>query len=254
VIDLHSHLLPGLDDGPASLAESVELARELAAGGVRVVAVTPHVSARYPTTPARMRAALARVRTTLARAGVPLEAVAGGEVAVERLRDLDDEALRAFSLGGGGRFLLVEFPSDGWPPGLADRLAELAERGLDPVLAHPERNALVQAAPQRLAGLVEAGALVQLTASSLLARRGEQARTARTLLDSGLAHLVGGDLHRPGSRAGLAPALAGLPPGLARWLARDVPAALLAGERPPRRPLPRRRLPFPRNGTRAPAR
>jgi protein-tyrosine phosphatase len=245
-IDLHSHVLPGLDDGSESLKESLALARALAASGVRVLAATPHVSARYPTTWPQIEKRLKSLRLALVARGVAIEIVQGAEVALDQLDGLDDESLHAFTLGGTGKFVLLEFPYEGWPPSFAERIAALAAKGIGAVLAHPERNPLVQSAPHRLAGLLEAGALVQVNAGSLTHAFGAaSAAAARHLVDGNLVHLIASDSHRPLSRPMVAAAAGLLPEPLARWLTWDAPEAILAGERPPPPPpRARRRLRF----------
>ena len=245
MIDLHSHVLPGLDDGCADLAESVELARSLAAAGVRVLAATPHVREDYPTSPESMRAAVRKVRSAVDAAGIDLALVPGGEIAFEQIGLLATETLRAFALGDDRRFLLVEFPHENFPSHLAETVLGLHDLGLTAILAHPERNPFVQEAPQRLVGLVDAGALIQVTAGSLTGAFGSSAATAsRSLVSSGLAQLIGGDSHRAGSRPTVADSLDCVPRRLAVWLTHDAPAAILAGERPPLAPPARRRRRF----------
>jgi protein-tyrosine phosphatase len=247
VIDLHSHVLPGLDDGPASLEESVELARAAAAAGVTCLAATPHVRDDYPTSPDAMERGLAEVRAAVAAADVDLELLPGGEIALGRLDRLTEDDLARFGLGGNPRCLLLEFPYRGWPLDLPDRVFRLVLGGFVPVLAHPERNDAVQARPERLADLVKAGALVQLTAASVDGRNGRRSREAsRALLELGCAHLLASDAHLPSVRAvGFDAAVRALrSPPLARWLTVEVPQALVAGEPLPPRPdvSPRRRL------------
>lgn len=222
----------------------MRLVHAYAASGIRVVAATPHVSPDHPTTPDDMNRALLIVQQAVARAGIALEVVAGGEIALDRLPDLDADDLAAFSLGGGGRYVLLEFPYDGWPGALAEAVATLQDRGIDPILAHPERNAVVQSGPQRLAGLVASGALVQVTASSLAGTLGSSsAAAARTLVASGLAHVVAGDLHQPGSRSTIDVVSRLLPERIATLLTTTTPQAILAGERPPMSSAsPRRRF------------
>jgi protein-tyrosine phosphatase len=245
VIDLHLHLLPGVDDGPQTLAESVELARASSADGVRVAAATPHVRDDYPTTADDMERLVRELRSALTAAQVPLDVRPGGEIALERLPDLTLDELRRFGLGGTQRYVLLEFPYYGWPLGLATQVSVLATRGFVAVLAHPERNPDVRAEPERLRPIVEQGALVQLTAASVDGRLGARTRaTAFELLDRSLAHLLASDAHGPVIRgAGLSSAVSALgDPELGRWLTTDVPAAMLAG-----RPLPERvRPPAPR--------
>jgi protein-tyrosine phosphatase len=247
VIDLHAHVLAGVDDGPATLDDALDVLRAMAADGVTAVAATPHVRDDFPTTPERMRAALAEVREAVAAAEIPVEVLPGGEVSVDRARAwMRGGGLEAFGLGGNPHYLLVEFPYHGWPLDLKDVLSGLAVTGMRPVLAHPERNPQVQARPQALASLVQAGALVQVTASSVTGAGGERARrTAAWLVEQGLVHLVASDAHELSlGRASLSSARASLGPELAGWLTHDLPAAIVDDAPLPPRPaggLPRLR-------------
>ena len=252
MIDLHSHILPGLDDGVGTTVESVELARVAAADGVEAIAATPHVREDYPTSADAMEAALAEVRAALAAAGVEIRVLPGGELALPELARLDLRELRRFGLGGNPDYLLVETPYHGWPLDIEDLFFRLHAAGVTPVLAHPERNADVQSNLERVRRLVRAGTLVQVTASSLDGRGGRRAReTALRLVREGLVHLVASDAHSPEVRAaGLGAAVRALADEpLARWLTHDVPAAIVAGAELPPRPeaAPRRRFrPFGR--------
>jgi protein-tyrosine phosphatase len=241
LIDLHSHVLPGLDDGAADVAEALSICRAAAADGIEVLAGTPHVRDDHPTvTPERMEAALAELR---AAADGVVRIVGGGEVDVAELaRPLDE--LRRFALAGNPAYLLVETPYVGWPLDFGDRLFRLKAAGITPVLAHPERNPEVQARPELLEPLVAAGALVQLTAASLDGRLGRRsAATSRDLLDRSLAHLVASDAHAPHIRAvGMRAAAASLEDdALGRWLTVGVPGAIVAGGPIPERPEPARK-------------
>lgn len=239
MVDLHSHVLPGLDDGTKTLAEAVALGAAALADGVRVLAATPHVRDDFPTSPQAMEHGVAHVVRALADAGVPLDVRPGGEIALDALERLDREELRRFGLGGNPDYVLLEFPSYGWPLAIAGQLSSLVVDGFVPVLAHPERNLEVQRCPERLAPLVETGALVQLTAASLDGRLGRRARAAcDRLLDRGLAHLIASDVHAPGDRrAGLASAAQALGDAdLAEWLLHGVPQAIVDGAPIPRRP------------------
>jgi protein-tyrosine phosphatase len=238
LIDLHSHILPGLDDGPAGLEGSLAMARSAAADGIRSLAATPHVRDDYPTTADEMERALEAVHTALSAAGIELEVLPGGELALERIGRLGADDLRRFSLGGNGFWLLVEFPYSGWPLGLPRVAERLAGEDFGIVLAHPERNPEVQAVPTRLQEFVDRGMLVQLTAASVDGRLGKGAReTSSTLLDLGLAHLLASDAHAPSIREiGLSAAAGSIGDDpLARWLTQDVPAAIVS-----RSPLPER--------------
>jgi protein-tyrosine phosphatase len=247
VLDLHAHVLPGLDDGPATVAESLEFARAAVADGISVLAATPHVREDYPTTPEAMERALAVLRAAVAEAALPLEVRSGGEIALERLPSLDADARARFGLAGNPDYLLLEFPYVGWPLSLPDEVFRLVAGGVTPVIGHPERNADVQAEPERLRPLVDAGALVQLTAASVDGRLGRRCRDAAFgLLDLELAHFVASDGHGPEIRAvGLSSAAEAIGDSrLAEWLVVGVPAAIIEGGPIPDRPAvaPRSRL------------
>ena len=241
MIDLHSHVLPGLDDGARSLEEAVAICHAAAADGTDVLAATPHVREDYPTTADEMEEALARVRDAV---GDEIRLVPGGELALDELARPAEE-LRRFALGGSPRYLLVEMPYVGWPLDLGQRLFRLHAEGVTPVLAHPERNADVQARPALLEPLVAAGVLVQLTAASVDGRLDRRSRACgHSLLELGLAHLIASDAHAPTLRAvGLRSAARAVgDDDLARWLTFEVPRAILDGGDLPERPVPRRRV------------
>jgi protein-tyrosine phosphatase len=241
VIDLHSHVLPGLDDGARDADEAVAICSAAAADGIEVLAATPHVRSDHLTTAEQMEAGVAELS---ARVGALIRLVPGGELDFREL-DRPLEELRRFALAGNPRYLLVETPYVGWPLDFDERLYRLTLAGITPVLAHPERNADVQRQPDRLAPLVARGSLVQLTAASVDGRlgRGSQ-RCAATLLDRRLVHLLGSDAHAPSVREiGLAAAARALgDAALARWLTDDVPRAIVDDRPVPPRPGRRRRL------------
>lgn len=233
MIDLHSHVLPGLDDGARSMAEAADLARTAVDDGVTVIAATPHVRSDFPTTPAQMEEGVRALRAELAAREIPLEVVHGGEVALDGLAHLDEADLRRFSFGQQGQYLLLECPYHGSPVQLAPAINELLRAGLTPILAHPERNPDVVARPERIASVVELGALVQVTAASVDGRFGRPVRKAsERLLELGLVHVLASDAHGPHIRgAGLAAAAAKIgDPTLTRYLTYEVPRAILAGD------------------------
>ncbi len=191
-----------------------------------------------------MEAALECVRTAVAAAGIPLEVRGGAELAIEQLTGLDDADRARFGLGGNPRLVLIEYPYYGLPPSLAEHCARLRLEGVVPVIAHPERNEMIQTRPADLGGVVHAGGIVQLTAASVDGRLGRAAADcARRLLEFEFAHVIASDAHRPGVRqAGLAAAAKSVgDDALAHWLTSSVPGALLAGDELPPRPAPGRR-------------
>lgn len=249
MIDLHAHVLPGIDDGPGTLESSLALARAAVADGVRVMAATPHVRDDYPTDAATMTRLVGELRAAFASDSLPLELLPGGEVALERVRSHPVSELQVFGLGGNPGYLLVEFPYHGWPLDLPELLFQLVAQGVTPVLAHPERNDVVQEAPEKLQALVASGCLVQLTAASAAGRLGRRPRAAAMqLLELGLAHLLASDAHASGLRgAGLSTAAVSVGGGpLGDWLTRDLPAAIVAGRELPPRPDQARGRRWPR--------
>jgi protein-tyrosine phosphatase len=244
VIDLHSHILAGLDDGARTLDESYEMARVAAAEGVTVVAATPHVREDFPTGAEVMEEAVAELNTDLAANDIDVEIVAGGELDLEWLKTMSEDERRRFTIAQNGRYLLLEIPLVGWPLSLDTQVFALRSAGVTPLLAHPERNSEVQANPALVERLVYGGARVQVTAASLDGRLGRHAsQTCRRLLDLGLVHVLASDAHAPDiRRGGLAQAVSALrDDGLARYLTSELPAAIVAGDPVPMRSARERR-------------
>lgn len=239
MIDLHCHVLAGIDDGPETLEGSVALARAAAAQGTRTIVATPHVNTRFQNRADAIAAAVGALNARLAEERVAVEVRPGAEIAMTSLSDLGREQLAALALGGdGGRWLLIESPFTlAIDPFLA-AVRGLQDTGHGVVLAHPERCAGFQHRPELVEGLVRDGALVSITAGSLVGDFGREPRKlALALVGHGLVHNVASDAHdaqqRPPSLA--APIRqAGIEPQLG-WLTDAVPAAILAGEDLPRR-------------------
>jgi protein-tyrosine phosphatase len=234
MIDLHSHVLPGLDDGAEDLPAAVAMCRAAAADGITMLAATPHVRADYPTTAEEMLTALARVREV---AGDVISVLPGGEIDIFELdRPLDE--LLPFGLAGNSGYLLVETPYAGWPLDLPERLFRLRTAGIVPVLAHPERNHDVQSRPTLLEPVVAGGTLVQVTAASVDGRGGRRARAcAQWLLRHELVHVLASDAHDPAVREiGLSSAARAVGADLGRWLTVDVPRAIVENTAIPPRP------------------
>jgi protein-tyrosine phosphatase len=243
VIDLHSHILPGLDDGPSTMEGSLELARAAVASGTRTILATPHIDGHFKIRPEHIAERLAALTAALEEAGIPLEVRAGGEIAIWRLIDLDDLALRALALGGGPH-VLVESPFSPVMGDIEPMVRDLEQRGFRVLLAHPERCPSFQRDPARLERLVDAGALAQLTAGSMAGAFGSTVRRfSVALLREELVHVVASDAHDdrlrpPGLTIGFR-ALERELPGIGaqqHWLTELAPAAILDGAPLPERP------------------
>jgi protein-tyrosine phosphatase len=234
VIDLHCHILPGVDDGAADLEDAVAMARQAEADGIEVVCATPHVRADHDVRLGELPRRVDDLNRELASRRIGVRVVPGGEVAETMVSELSAAELQSVSVGGAGRWILLE-PAPG-PLGdsLGDAVTRLGECGHDCLIAHPERH-LGADFRERLRLLVERGALLQITAALLV--HGDAAPGLLDLADHGLVHLLGSDAHS--ARRGRRLELSG---GLARlrqvrwlrpyldWIGRDAPAAILRGE------------------------
>lgn len=243
MIDLHAHVLPGLDDGPDTIEESLDLARAALAAGTRTLVATPHINRAYDLDPPRVLDAVEQLRDKLEQEGIELELLSGGEISTGRLPRLRAYELDALRLGDGP-YLLIEAPLTSGAGELPRIVDELQGDGYGVLLAHPERCPGFQRDPALLRGLVNRGALCSITAGALTGQFGGTThRFALTLLREELVHDVASDTHDarrrpPDLRAGLAAAAGKLPglDGQAEWLTDTAPAAILAGEPLPARP------------------
>jgi protein-tyrosine phosphatase len=251
MVDIHTHVLPGLDDGAPTLERSIAIASQAAADGVEVLVATPHIREDYDVRPEELADRAAEVDAAVREQELPVRVVPGGEVSMTRVEALDDPVLRMVSLGGRTRYVLLETPYGRVPRSFDDVVFGLHVRGFTPVIAHPERNESFRRRPERLTGLADRGALLQLTASALTGGEGrETGRFALDLVEGGHAQVIASDVHSAtGRRSSLADARAALERrGLgevAAWMTNDVPAQLIADGAPPPRPeeeRPRRSL------------
>lgn len=247
MIDLHTHILPGLDDGAPDLEASLAMARLAGADGTTTIVATPHVNFRYSFPLNEIDRRVGELKAALRSAGLELEILAGAELDVARLIELSDGELRALSLGDGPS-LLLESPFAHAGP-LEDVVFDLQLRGFAPVLAHPERCPPFQRDEDLLRRLVERGALCSITAGSLAGVFGSTVRRfALRLLSEGLVHDISSDAHDSDRRPPLI--------GLARrevdrdlpemsprfdWLVEDGARAMLSGDPLPEPPPMRRR-------------
>ncbi len=236
MIDIHSHILPGLDDGPQEMKDAVAMARLAVKGGIRKMICTPHWHpAVWPNTKNPILNATARFRKALADARVPLEVFPGCELSLEPGLEekLDEGAL--LTLNDGRRWVLLELPVEILPQGLEDYFWRIQSRGYRIVLAHVERHPVAAAEPERLYDWVQMGVTAQITASSLLGRLGpEIVEVCINLLEHRLVHFIASDTHGPRRRRPmLAPAVRAaaeiLGKETARRLVHTHPQAVLNG-------------------------
>jgi len=232
-VDLHCHLLPGVDDGARSLEDSLEMARALVDLGFSTVAPSPHARPEYAP-PELVEARLAELRAALEREGVALTLGRNAENVLDDafLRSLGTPAARML---GVGPYVLVELPYTTPVPALLDILFRIRTKGVRPVIAHPER-CLEFERKGRAAEAVRAGALLQLDVGALTGRYGGTAKKlGRSFLEDGLYALGATDLHAPvGARDWVGKALAELRARVGEQafarLMRDNPAHLMTGD------------------------
>lgn len=233
MIDLHCHILPGIDDGASTLDDAIAMARQAAADGITAVCATPHIRHDHDVRIGELEERVAALNEALAERGVEVEILTGGEVAETAVEALDDEELRQVALGRGGWILLEPAPG-ALTDTLAERVAHLAERGHSALIAHPERH-LSADMYERLAALVVEGALVQATADFFL--RDEMADGMLALAEAGLVHVLSSDSHsaRAGRPLRIGPAVERLreveavAPHL-EWMVETAPGAIVGGE------------------------
>lgn len=245
LVDLHIHLLPGLDDGPRSRAEALELARLAVEAGVGTAVCTPHLMVgRFDNVRSRVLPAVRRLQEALDAEGLPLRLLPGCEAYAHPSLPALHDAGELPTLGDGP-FLLLELPWTALPPGLDELLFELQQRGLRPILAHPERYAPVQRQPDLVGRWVERGVLVQVNALHLAAASlGIVHRTAWRLLERGWVHLLASDAHSTRRPPCLGPLLERLAQEAGDDLAARARAnaeAVVAGTPEALPPLPARR-------------
>lgn len=199
-VDIHCHIVAGIDDGPKDWEESLVMARLAVAEGIHAIVATPHQLGNYGQNRGSMiRKATARLQELLCREGIPLQILPGADVRIDadlvrKIRQGD-----VLTLADGGRYVLLELPHEMYLP-LDRLLSDLGAAGLVGVLSHPERNQGILKQPQVLEPLLDAGCLLQVTAGSLAGTFGPPVQAfTESLLSQGYAHFIATDAH--GSRA-----------------------------------------------------
>jgi len=240
MIDIHCHVLPGIDDGPANLESAVALAKACADDGITQIVATPHVfPGRFENWRTSIAEEAARFEQVLAASGFALELLWAGEVRLtpEALELLDRDELPFLGEVNGYRTLLLEMPDGQVPLGAMAFVRRLLAARVKPVIVHPERNRGVMEKPDRLQDFIDAGCYVQLTAGSLVGQFGAKAQlVASQLVARGWVHAVASDAHNlAGRRPRMRDAAQWLTqhhgPSVARQLTLLGPAGLCAGNK-----------------------
>jgi protein-tyrosine phosphatase len=244
MIDIHNHLLHGLDDGSPDLKTSVEMSRMAAADGITHMIATPHASHRYTFSPELVADRLRELRAALAKENVPLTLATGCDfhLSYDNIQDAIQKP-RRYTLNST-QYLLVELPDIGLAQTVGETLYELRLADMVPILTHPERNPTLQRDPARMEAWMRDGLLLQITAGSVLGHMGKSAqKMSLSLLNKRWVHFISTDAHNTGHR----------PPRMretydviakahgesyAKLICVDNPAAVFAGEALPQQEEP----------------
>ena len=241
MIDIHSHILPGLDDGPQTMEESIQMCRIAYQDGIRTIVATPHtLNGVYQngksTILTRVEELCSELRTQ--NSELPLKILPGSDVHLceTTLQQVDQG--EAVTIGDGGKYIMIEFPSQAIPYQAERVLFQLLGRGLTPIISHPERNLEIGRRPGRYYEIIKMGCLGQVTAMSLTGEFGPKVRQwAEKLLKSWLVHFIASDAH---SINGRPPILSAAVKAAAKIVGKkeaekmvtEYPKAILEGRRP----------------------
>lgn len=196
MVDLHCHILPGVDDGAIDLHDSMHMARAAVGQGCKAVVASSHFGeALFDTTPELLRQEHERLVKALAREQIPLQVFPGAENFLPD-GDVAEFVRNAIPVGANGRWVLFDFSMRRPPPGVTAAIDGLKRRGLGAIIAHPERNVALMDDPTPLVEWVAHGALLQVNAASLVGLLGKDPQEmAIWLLQNGAAHLMASDAH-----------------------------------------------------------
>lgn len=199
MIDIHCHLLPGIDDGPTSLEESLALARVAVHNGITHSVTTPHIHAgRWDNSAAIIKAIGLDFKRALLEHNIPLHVGVAAEVriGVEIMEQINGRQIPFLGYWGQQRVMLLEMPHSHVPVGIEGMVSWLLDRNILPMIAHPERNKDVHRSLGKIDSLIEMGCLFQVTAGSVSGRFGEKSRArAVQLLEKGVVTVLASDAH-----------------------------------------------------------
>jgi protein-tyrosine phosphatase len=230
MIDSHCHILPNIDDGPQNIDESVEMARIASGDGIEKIIATPHISDnRY--SPGDISDRVDQFNHLLKQKKIPVQVYPGAEVAI----GLDPDRLSAYTINRSS-YILIEFPHDHLPAHAGKLLDWLCSKGLNPIIAHPERNYSIIRSPETLLSLLNRNVYTQITAGSLSGDFGRDIQyCAHFLLDSEKVDIIASDAHSKKFRTPILSAAAEIvTKRISRIASQHIvdanPAAILAGE------------------------
>lgn len=196
MIDLHCHILPGIDDGAPSLEVALMMARAAVNDGIEITACTPHIyPGLYENSQTIISKAIAEFEQELKRHDIPLKLTIGADthLAPDLLKGIQEGHIPTL---GHSRFLLLEPPHHVAPPRFEESVFQLLAAGIVPVITHPERLTWIETHYPKMAALVEGGAWMQITSGSLTGRFGRRPKYwAERMVDERLVHILATDSH-----------------------------------------------------------
>ena len=201
MVDIHCHVLPGVDDGAETIAESLEMLKKASEGGVKAVVATPHLlRGMYETEFSVREQMTADLQKAADEKGIDIQVKSGVEYYLSPQILEETDKLKELTINNNGKYILVELPMPIVPPGVADIIFGLKLHGITPILAHPERNSRICQNPDILFGLVEKGLITQVNSGSILGKYGREIKKcAEILLTNNLSHVIASDMHSASS-------------------------------------------------------
>jgi protein-tyrosine phosphatase len=242
MIDIHAHILPGVDDGAKNWDQTLQMARLAVEDGITVMVATPHlfkgrsIDLSQLNTREIILQHVAQLKHKLYEERIPLEIIPGCDfpLSFESLKFLDDG--RALTINDANRYLLLELPDTSLPPATEEICFYLQSKGITPIITHPERHLIIQEMPYKLKRLIDLGCLVQMTGNSLTGWFGRGVKKiSRQFVKLGYIHLLATDAHDPKMRP---PVLSQAVTELSRLvgekraqaMVNDIPGKIVAGE------------------------
>jgi len=202
MIDLHCHILPGLDDGPITMEDSINMARAAVDNGIHTIVASPHhQNGRYNTDRKEILEKVKELNSVLKEKDIPLTILPGQEIRLYGELIQDFEHNRIVSINDGRRYLLCELPSSHIPHFTNRLFFEMQANRIIPILVHPERNKVLLNEPNILFEIVQKGILTQLTASSIIGKFGKKIQNfAFRCIEANWVHIIASDAHNTNNR------------------------------------------------------
>ncbi|WHX60521.1 tyrosine-protein phosphatase [Peribacillus frigoritolerans] len=202
MIDIHCHILPGVDDGSADMNESMNMARKAVEAGITHIFATPHhLNEKFVNVKSEIIDRAVRLNESLHQNNIPLTIHLGQEVRIHRDIFTSLEKEEILTLDDNGRYLLLELPSGSVPTYTKEVIYELQLKGITPIIVHPERNKELIENHKLLFELAQEGALTQLTSGSIIGHFGKKVKSfSNKIVEHNLAHFIATDAHNIGSR------------------------------------------------------